>query len=96
LNLILILTPEVLDQVIKRNPAIAEALGKLGASISQMPSKAYDKITSKAAKEAKAKSQELLKEHLAKLKGPSDEVLKWREFYNQKIIEKKKLGTDSK
>lgn len=92
LNLILILTPEVLDQVIKRNPAIAEALGKLGASISQMPSKAYDKITSKAAKEAKAKSQELLKEHLAKLKGPSDEVLKWREFYNQKIIEKKKLA----
>ena len=92
LNLVLILTPEVLDQVIKRNPAVAEALGKLGASISQMPSKAYDKITGKSAKEAKAKSQELLKEHLAKLKGPSDEVLKWREFYSQKIIEKKKLA----
>lgn len=92
LTLVMILTPEVLEQVIKRNPVVAEAIGKIGASISQMPAKAFDKITGKSAKAAKAKSKEALRKHLATLKGPSDEVKKWREFYSQKIVEKKKLA----
>jgi hypothetical protein len=86
LNLILILTPEVLDQLIKRKVAIAKTVGMIGAGLENLGDKTLSKISKKY------RSKKELKKYLANLNGPSDEVKKWREFYNQKLIEKEKLA----
>lgn len=81
-----LITPEVLTQALKRNPAIAKALGKFGASVKNMPKKTLAKI----------KSKKVLKEYLESLSGASDEVLKWRKFYEAKIQESKRLASMDK
>lgn len=86
LNLTLLLAPEALSQAIKRNPAVAKAIGKLSASINAMPNKAYTKLAKKI------QSKAALKKHLARLEAPSKEIKKWREFYWQKLDEYKKLA----
>lgn len=78
-----LITPDVLTQALKRNPAIAKALGKFGAGVKNMSKKAL----------AKVKSQKALKKYLASLSEASDEILKWRKFYDIKVLETKKLAS---
>jgi len=80
-----LITPEALTQLLKRNPSIAKALGKMGSGAKNMSKVAMEKIA----------SQKALKEYMSKLEGVSDEVLKWRKFYDDKIIEAKKLASMS-
>ncbi|PHQ92807.1 MAG: hypothetical protein COB42_00265 [Sulfurimonas sp.] len=86
LTLVSLVAPDLIIQAIKRNPAIAESLGKLMAAVSGAPKKTITKL-SKTRKEALQYLDELSK------KTPSEEVLKWRDFYYQKIREANKLAS---
>ncbi len=85
-TLVALLTPEILTQVIKRNPAIGASFGKMSAKLETLSDEALTKISKKY------RSKKALKAHLDSLSGPSDEVLRWREFYRQKALEKQKLS----
>jgi hypothetical protein len=80
-----LVTPEVLTQLIKRNPAVAKALGEMGSAVNNMSKEALKKVA----------SQKTLQGYMSRLEGASDEVLKWRRFYDDKIVEAKKLASMS-
>lgn len=85
-TLIALLTPEVLEQTIKRSPRFTQAIAKIGALAGELG----DEVLSKVSKN-KYNSKIELENYLATLDGPSDEIKKWREFYHQKIKELRSL-----
>ncbi len=77
------LTPEVLTQLIQRNKNISKSLAKIEVYLSNLPQKA----------KANFKNINIVEKKLSSLGTPSEEIIKWRKFYNQKLEEAKKLAS---
>ncbi len=87
LTLVAIVAPDILVQSIKRNPTVAETLGKMGAYISHL---------SKKTKKNVPRSAEVQRYFTKLNQTKNEEIQRWRTFYNEKIEEAKRLSSISK
>lgn len=78
ITLLALLTPEVVTQTLKRNPSVAQHLAKMVETLSALPATVKEKVPSEALQKILAKT-------------PSPEIVKWREFYAQKVKEAQQL-----
>jgi len=84
LNLVLLLTPNIVEQVLKRNPSISRFFGKLIAYSADVKDAKINKFTSLLASE-KLKN-------VIETTFKSRDIDKWRRHYKQKIREQKRLA----